>query len=394
VRALRLTRPGWRSRVAVAAVVLVVASGHAIRDAPPAAAAVALVQKGTEAFGAGTSITATFSSATTAGHLLVATTQDLNSGCASDNYTAPAGWVVATTVCRGSNGPLKLWYYPNAPAGITSVVFNTGSSGANSVAQLSEWSGIATSSPLDQTGTFSSGGSSTTLTVTTSGNIAATGELAITAFDASAGLSSFTPGGGWTSLRSDPGNGYDSDYEIGPPAGSTLSESVTSNPQTSWGAVIATFKTGCAGGSLTIESSPTLSFPSVGLNAYDRTTTVNVAVTTDDETGTSNSWNLTATSTTFDAGSGRTLPTTATRITAGSAVAHAGNCSTPTNSIGYPITLPAGSSPPTAVTIFDAAANTGKGPSDVTLTAVVSVPGRARAGTYSSTWTLTIASGP
>ena len=359
-----------------------------------AAAGIAFVQKGTEASQGGTSITATLPAATVAGDLLVATTQDLNSGCGSDNFTAPAGWVAAAQVCRGATGPLTIWYRANTAAGITSVAFNTGSSGANSIAQLSEWSGVAISNPLDQIGTMSSAGSSTSLTVTTSGAITASGELGITAFDTSTGLSSLTAGSGWTSLRSDPGNGYNSDYRIGPTAGSTLTEGITSNPQTNWAAVIATFTPGCSGGSQTVKAPPTLSFPSVALNAYDRTVSQTATITADDETGSGGGWNVTATSTTFNAGSGKVLPATATRITGASVAAAAGNCSTPTNSVSYPVTLPAGPSPPTATRVYNAAANTGKGPSDITLTAVVTLPANTSAGTYTSTWTLTIASGP
>lgn len=379
-------------RLLIVAAVVVVACGLANSTAT---AAIALVQKSPVASAGGTSITPTFSAGTTSGDLLVATIEDLNSGCATDSFSAPAGWVRAVHTCRGANGPIEIWYLANASAGVTSVVFNTGSNGANSVAQLSEWSGAATSGVLDQTGTSNTGGSSTSLTVTTSAAIAAANELAITAFETSSGLSSFTPGASWNSLASQPGSGFDSDYRIGPSSGSTLTESVTSNPQTVWGAGIATFFPACGGGSLTLETSPTVTFPSVTLNGYNATSSVNVAFTLDDETGTGSGWNLNATSTTLTAAGGKTLPTTSTRFTAvASASAAAGNCSMPTNSVSYPVTLPAGGSPPTAAEVYNAAANSGKGPVNVTLTAQVSLPGNAKAGSYSSTWTMTLSSGP
>ena len=361
-----------------------------------ASAGVALVQKGTLATGSGASITVTLPAGSTAGDLLVAAIADTNSGCASDTFSAPAGWVKASHACRGGNGPVELWYLANASAGITSVVFNTGSSGANMRGQLSEWSGVATSSVLDQTGTSNTGTTSTTLSVSTSGAIASTGELAITAFETSAGLSSFSPGSGWISVRSDTSGGFDHDYEIGPASGSTLTESITSNPQTSWGGVIATFRAGagCSSGSLALETSPTVTFPSVTLDAYNATATIGVAFTLDDETGSGAGWNLNATSTTLGATGGKTLPTNATTITAASVSAATGNCSLPTNGIAYPVTLPAAATPPTAATLFDAAAHTGQGPANVTLTASVALPGNAKAGSYSSTWTLALSSGP
>src|SRR4051794_24710617 len=359
-----------------------------------AATAIAPVQKGTEVSGSGSSVTPTLPAASTAGHLLVATTVDLNSGCTTDNFTVPAGWVQAASVCRGSTGPLILWYRPNAPAGITSVTFGTGSNGSNPRAQLTEYSGVATVNPLDEVGTRSSTTSSTTLAVTTAGTVSAAGELAVTGFATGAGLSTYAPGSGWTSLNNDPGDGFDSDYRVGPPSGSTLTESATSSPQTTWGAVIATFVPACAGGSRTVKASPTLSFPSVALNGYNKAVTQTAIFTADDQSGTGSGWNVTATSTTFSAGSGRVLPTTATKTTAASAAAASGNCSMPLNSVSYPMTLPAGTSPPTAARIYNAAGNSGMGPVNITLTAQVTLPANAAVGAYASTWTITIASGP
>ncbi len=374
---------------------LMATAALAVVDAPAASGAVALVQKGTAASGAGATVTPTLGSATKAGDLLVATLEDTNSGCASDKFKAPAGWVLAEKACRGGTGPIEIWYDANVSAGVTSVVFESGSSGANSIAQLSEWSGAATSSVLDKVGTKASETASTSLTISTTGSIATTGELAVTAFGTSSGLTSFTPGSGWTSLVSSPGNGFDSDYELNPTSGSPLTETVTSNPQTAWGAAIASFlPVGCSGGSLTVKASPTVTFPSVTLNAYNASTSLAVELTLGDETGSGSGWNLNGTSTTLTAGAGKNLPTTATTITAASSSAATGNCSLPTNSITYPVTLPAGTTAPTAIKLFNAAANTGRGPTTVKLTAKVALPANTRSGSYTSTWTLAIATGP
>jgi hypothetical protein len=134
-------------------------------------------------------------------------------------------------------------------------------------------------------------------------------------------------------------------------------------------------------------------FPGVTLNAYTQSVTVNFTGTPDDETGNGSGWNLNATSTTLTNGT-NTLPTTATTITRASSSAATGNCSLPTNSVTYPLTLPAGAPPPTAAELFNAASSTGKGPTNVTFTAKITLPGSARSGSYSSTWTLTMASGP
>jgi hypothetical protein len=205
------------------------------------AANIALVEKGTLAGGSGATFTATLPSATTAGDLVVAVFADANSNCSTDTFTAPAGWVEAAHTCRGTTGPLEVWYDPDTASGTTSVVFDTGSSGANVTGLLSEWSAAATTNPLDQTGTNYSSTSSTTLTVTTSGALSSSDELAVTAYATSAGLTSYSTATGWTSLDSDPGGGFDTNYDLDPTSGSTLTATVTSSPQTNWAAVTATF---------------------------------------------------------------------------------------------------------------------------------------------------------
>ena len=68
--------------------------------------------------------------------------------------------------------------------------------------------------------------------------------------------------------------------------------------------------------------------------------------------------------------------------------------SNPTNAITYPVSVPAASSPPTAVKFFNAAANTGMGVFTNTPTIGVFVPQNSFAGTYTSTLTLSVVSGP
>src|SRR5947208_13259113 len=119
----------------------------------------------------------------------------------------------------------------------------------------------------------------------------------------------------------------------------------------------------CNLGSLTITVPATVTFPGITLNGTDRTTSTTIQLTPDDERGLLGpGWNITATSTTLTNANSQTLSTTATQITAASATAPLGNCTLPTNSVNYPLTVPAGLTPPTAVKVFNAAANTGAGP--------------------------------
>jgi len=150
---------------------------------------------------------------------------------------------------------------------------------------------------------------------------------------------------------------------------------------------------GCVAGGLNLTLPGTISFPAVTLNGLNKTDTTTAGLTIDDETGSGLGWYLTATSTTFANGS-HTLPTNATTLTGASASPGSGNCTTATNAIGYPVTVPAGATAPTAVSVFDASAASGAGALSTTLSLSLAIPSNAIKGTYSSTWTITLASGP
>ena len=54
------------------------------------------------------------------------------------------------------------------------------------------------------------------------------------------------------------------------------------------------------------------------------------------------------------------------------------------------LTIPAG----TTTKIYNAAANSGRGPSTITMNLRLAVPARTKIGSYASTWTYTLSSGP
>jgi hypothetical protein len=207
----------------------------------------------------------------------------------------------------------------------------------------------------------------------------------------------FTAGASWSHLFSNPSSiGDVGDYQVGLASGTKPSDTETAAGGTpSWVADIATFKPAtCTGGSLTLGAPASVAFPSVTMNGTNQTVTATLALTPSDLTGSGSGWNVTGTSTTFTNGSSKTLSTTATSVTAAATPTAGGNCVVPTNSIAYPLTLPAGTTAPTAVKLYNAAAGTGKGPANVNLTTQLSVPANAYNGTYSSTWTIAIVSGP
>lgn len=145
------------------------------------------------------------------------------------------------------------------------------------------------------------------------------------------------------------------------------------------------------------ETGPTsVSATPVTLNGTNQTTTYTLPLSVDN-TGMNNGngWNLTITSTTLTAGS-HTLANAASSIQSAPAVGGCTN-SCPTNSVSYSpaITIPAGSTFPTAVKFFNAAAGTGKGTGiTVTVTVTVAIPANTFQGSYTGTVNVAIASGP
>ncbi len=143
--------------------------------------------------------------------------------------------------------------------------------------------------------------------------------------------------------------------------------------------------------SLTIGTAPTFS---VTLDGSDQAPGYTVPLTVANGGSTKNGgWNLTITSTTFTNGGGNTLSTGASSLSGVSIGACAGTVC-PTNSIGYPVGVPAGATAPGAVKFFNAALNTGTGTVTVTPTVGVTVPGNSFAGTYTSTLTIAVVAGP
>jgi len=132
-----------------------------------------------------------------------------------------------------------------------------------------------------------------------------------------------------------------------------------------------------------------------GALAFINSTPSAVTLDVQDATGSGAGWNITATSTTFTAGS-KTLPTTATSIATAPTDACDGTstCTLATNSTTYPYALPAAATAPTATKMVDTAASTGMGDQTLTPTWSLAIPSSATAGAYTSTWTISLVSGP
>ncbi len=150
------------------------------------------------------------------------------------------------------------------------------------------------------------------------------------------------------------------------------------------------------GGSLSFPAPANLTFPPVTLDGTNKTTSQSQAMSVNDARGTGVGWNVTATSTTFTSG-GNSLPTSATTVAGAPSTACSGGATCVAAApagITYPYTLPAAAVAPIATKLFNASANTGLGSQTFTPSWTLNVPASALAGTYTSTWTFSIISGP
>lgn len=153
-------------------------------------------------------------------------------------------------------------------------------------------------------------------------------------------------------------------------------------------------------GTLAFVSAPgNPSLSAITLNGTNQTASGTLPMDIGDNTGSGAGWDVTATSTTFTNGSTtspESLSTTGTTVQGAptNACDSGVTCTLATNTITYPYTLPAASTAPTATKIYNAGTNTGMADQTVTPTFKVAIPANTYAGTYTSTWTISLVSGP
>ena len=323
------------------------------------------------------------------GDVMLATVTATGTG----TVTAPSGWTVVKNTTQGTALRQATYYKVAGASEAASYSWSLGTSRATA-GGIVDYSGVNQTAPVDASASATG----------TSGNAVAASVTTSAAGDQVVAIASFATA---TTVTAD--STTTERYDVA--SGSTTGEAADF-AQSSAGATSAKTAEPAATASAWITatvalrdaSQATLSVattaaPSISanLNSGDQTKTYAVPLTVNDtRTGASAGlgWNTTITSTQFLSGT-RTLPTTASAITAmSSACANGGLCTTPTNAITYPVTVPAGSTPPTAVKFFNAAAATGIGTFTVTPTVSVTVPQNSFSGTYTSTLTISVVSGP
>jgi hypothetical protein len=166
-------------------------------------------------------------------------------------------------------------------------------------------------------------------------------------------------------------------------------------------------------GTLTLTSPSSLTWATTltgsTQNVFDATS-ADQQFTASDQTGSGAGWHITVSGTTFTNGA-KTLPNSGTfvmtgslsSITATTAPTAACNtsCTPPINTTTYPVAITTAASSPTPATVFDTSANSGLGPMTIGGHSAanpvgwwVVVPGSAISGSYTSTITVAVASGP
>jgi hypothetical protein len=355
----------------------------------PAHAAIAFVGAAKAENGNGSaSLSITKPTGVVEGGVMVATVTAAGTG----SITTPSGWTVIKNVAGTALRQVTYYKVAGASEG-ASYSWSLGSSRAAS-GGIADYSGVNQVVPVDAIASASGeSGNASAPSVTTS----AASDLVLVA--ASFATATTVTAGASTTERFDVGSSSNTsevaDF-IQASAGATAAATVT--PAVSSAAWIAQ-TIALRDASLATLSASTTAAPSfsANLNSGDQTKTFTVPLTVSDtRTGASAGlgWNTTITSTQFSSGT-KTLPASISTITAvSSSCANGGLCTNPTNTIAYPLAVPAGAEPPTAVKFFSAAAATGKGVFTLTPTVSVAVPQNSFTGTYTSTLTIAIVSGP
>jgi hypothetical protein len=277
-----LAATGWTAQVAT------------FKPAPPVLQGIALVQRSAKDNGTAntTSVAVTLSGVAT-GHLLTCSITYGNPGgttlSVSDNLNG--AWAVAGTVhfSTGISQTTAIFYLANSKAGTTTISGTPGSASEYGAMDCQEWSGVATSGPLDQfTEQDGTSANPSSGSVTTTAN----GELILG--DMENGYSP-SAGSGFSLLNTDTsagtGSGLDTEYQIQTNAGSAAA--TWGLAATGWTAQVATFKpvmgtsggptpsiTSVAPGSGTVGTSVTITGTNFGATQSTNTVTFNGAAAT------------------------------------------------------------------------------------------------------------------
>lgn len=335
-------------------------------------------------------LTLTTPNKTTDEDLLVATV----SGAGTDVIDAPPGWILLATTASTDATMRTVSYYKVVTPSESNTVAFTSSAAREMTGGLIVLRGVNPHVSVDALATASGGSGSAVAPSVTTGS--ANGWV-ITAVSV-ARNSAFTAAPGTTERYERAGISTSNQAATASQAAAGASPArtvVPANSSANWIAHTIALRDAAAAG-LTVELGAASGTFTSSLDDGDTTEQWTIAATVGDtRIGSGAGWQLQVTSTTLTTGT-RSLPANATDVTAVSGLACAGGapCVLPTNNVALPVGVPAGATAPTAVKFYNAAGATGEGRIDMSVTFAPLVPQNAYAGSYSSTVTISVISGP
>jgi hypothetical protein len=357
--------------------------------APQADAAITFVAQNSVA-STTSSLAITKPAGTTTADVMIATV----AGAGTTTISAPAGWTLLDDTTASGNGMRVLTYFKIATASEGASYTFSSSSARNATGGIVTLRGANGVMPIDAVAEATgASGSAVAPSVTTT----AAGDWVLTASSVARNTTFTAPAGSTERYdRAGTSTSTSASTFTQAVAGATAAKTAApANATSPWVAhTIAVRDAAAAGLSLSVGSA-TASF-STSLDSGDSSNQWSVPVTVNDtRTSASAGWQVQVTSTTFTAVA-RTLATTATDLTAVSAVVCDNNapCDLPVNSVTYPVDVPAGAVAPTGIKAYNAAAASGEGRIDFTASFTTLVPQNAFAGTYSASVTISVVSGP
>jgi hypothetical protein len=380
----------WVGRCRFALIAVAAAAAIPALTPPTAFGAISFVAASSANNGAGATTLAIAKPAGVAqGDLMFATLTAVGTGA----IVPPSGWTAVASTTQGTALRQAGFYRVAGAAEGTSYswALETNRSGSGGIV---DYRGVNQTAPVDATATGSgASGNAVAPSVTTSAandQVVAAGSFARS--------TTVTPAAG-TTERYDVASGStttEAEDFAQATAGATATKTITPAASGSPWIAQAVGLRDAAQAALSVSTTAAPSF-SANLNSGDQAQTYTAPLALgDSRTGASGGlgWNATITSTQFLSGS-RTLPTSASTVTAVvSSCANGGLCTDPANAVTYPVAVPAGSTPPAAVKFANAALATGIGTFTLTPTVSVAIPQNSFAGTYTSTLTISVISGP
>lgn len=150
-------------------------------------------------------------------------------------------------------------------------------------------------------------------------------------------------------------------------------------------------------GGLVVKSGFNSNTLSVALNGQDQIISYTLPLVVTDATGSGGGWSLTITSTQFSTSGSPSYTLSPNSLQmVGVSVSCGTNslCTNPSNTIGFPQTVPAAIEAPQPQKFFQAIPSTGLGTLAITPMISILIPGKTYAGIYNSVVTLAVVSGP